>query len=645
MRTPPAWYGRFVRPTAEEAGSLEQISFALLLIRALDKRWSGTLTLDTPDGLEQLIQLDRGLVSRVLVPDGYARLGDIVVEAGVVMESELELALASEGLLGQALAGARLIDAKTLQRALVLQLLKRLVRNFELPVETRWTYSPEAAAFDGLPEGVRIDTLRVLWAGLSAHGETGSWIAATLRRIGESPFQVRSDVNLRRFGFTGDARNLVRIIRDEHCTVRDIVDQAVAPESITHLIVYLLAITRHLDFAPAGTSQTLSGIQIDDESSTDSVSASSDQPSSDSHPQLAGAPEAQTSKLQRVARIKLRRVPLRGDRDSSTGDVPRDRPSDRLSDRPRDRPSDRPSDRPRDRPSDRWSDRSDDRPSDHPWVELHDEPDLPRDHAVTVPSADVRNHLFAEIKSRLARLEHESALSLLNLDADDFDGKSDDEATEIAWDALERASRRWHPDACPRELSELRGGMARIHDAMTQAFEVLVDPARRRTVISTARRLSDAQPRWAEDARLDERKSAPSDPASGRRAARDIPPHKLHERALMAFAQQRYHEALRLCRQACDRAPGEPDYLATSVWIRAQLEHAEVDLLLLDLDDVLRNHPAHVTARYYRAILLRRIGRYADARHDLDRVLALEPDHEGARQLESLISSVSLGNG
>ena len=349
----------------------------------------------------------------------------------------------------------------------MLQLLKRLVRNFELPVETQWSFSTDGSTFDGLPDGVRIDTLRVLWAGLSAHGETGSWISATLRRIGESPFQVRNDVNLRRFGFTGDARNLVRVVRDERCTVRELVERGAAPEHITHLIVYLLAITRHLDFAPAGTTQTLSGIQIDDESSTDSVSASSDQPSSDSQPQIAISSEAQTSKLQRVARIKLRRVPVRGDRESSSGEVPSDRGSDRGSERPNDRESDR--------------------PSDHPWVELREEPELPRDHAVTVPSADVRDHLFTEVKSRLARLEHESPLSLLNLDVADFAGKSDDEATDIAWEALERASRRWHPDGCPNELSELRDGMARIHDAMTQAFEVLVDPARRRDAISAAR--------------------------------------------------------------------------------------------------------------------------------------------------------------
>lgn len=181
--------------------------------------------------------------------------------------------------------------------------------------------------------------------------------------------------------------------------------------------------------------------------------------------------------------------------------------------------------------------------------------------------------------------------------------------------------------------------MARIHDAMTGAFEELVDPARRRTLIRAA------APESAE--RADEqRPSAPDDPPSGRRTARDLPPHKLHERALVAFAQQRFHEALKLCREACDGAPGEPDYVATSVWIRAQLDHAEVDLLLLDLDDVLRHHPDHVTARYYRALLRRRAGRHADARADLDRVLSIEPDHEGARQqLESLISSVSLGSG
>ena len=147
--------------------------------------------------------LAHGGAGRPPGPGGCARLGELTVKAGVVMEAELQNALTRDDvLLGQALVEAGVLDDQTLQRALVLQLLRRLERLFGLPVKTAWSFEAKVDAFEGLPPGVRIDTLRVLWAGITAHGEMGPWLEASLRRIGESPFKVRHDVNLRRFGFT-----------------------------------------------------------------------------------------------------------------------------------------------------------------------------------------------------------------------------------------------------------------------------------------------------------------------------------------------------------------------------------------------------------------------------------------------------------
>ncbi len=175
----------------DERGTLEQISLSLLLIRALDRRWTGALTITEPDGEREILEFQRGLVCRAIVPDQAARLGELLVNAKVVTATELEQALGEPGLLGAALRRESIIDETTLQRALVLQLLRRTTRIFGRPTETRWAFSSKLKLFEGMPPGVRIDTLRVLWAGLSTHGEMGSWLSLTLKRIGESPFQVR----------------------------------------------------------------------------------------------------------------------------------------------------------------------------------------------------------------------------------------------------------------------------------------------------------------------------------------------------------------------------------------------------------------------------------------------------------------------
>ena len=62
-------------------------------------------------------------------------------------------------------------------------------------------------------------------------------------------------------------------------------------------------------------------------------------------------------------------------------------------------------------------------------------------------------------------------------------GKSDDELTDVFWDAYEKCSRKWHPDNCPSDMSELREGMAKIYDAMTDAFMSVTESEDRHELI------------------------------------------------------------------------------------------------------------------------------------------------------------------
>jgi hypothetical protein len=84
-------------------------------------------------------------------------------------------------------------------------------------------------------------------------------------------------------------------------------------------------------------------------------------------------------------------------------------------------------------------------------------------------------------------------------------------------------------------------------------------------------------------------------------------------------------------------APGEPDYVALSVWIRLQMPAADVKALAIELDEVLSAHASHVQGRYYRALLRRRLSDDAGAIRDLRRVIELFPAHaEAARELAVL---------
>ena len=568
--------------SVEERGTFEQISFALILVRALDKRWSGTLLVDPPSGGQTALQFERGLVCRAVVPDGFARLGDIVVEAGVVLDDELKQALSDDVLLGEALASASVIDEKMLQRALILQLLKRLERVFGFPVGTSWSYGADVSLFEAMPAGVRIDTLRVLWAGITAHGEMGSWLPASLKRIGASRFRLRRDVNIRRFGFNGDARKLADLVRDERLTVAQLVARDIAPEPVVRSIVYLLAITRHLDFsraekdgdveAPVSSSRrgALDGMPSISEDTLD-------------EPNVAdGSERSDESKApRRVARIRLRRVAV-----SRAAAAP-DRPGTGVTKAPT---------------------------------------------PVGVSSADQGragsggdvDPFLAQVESRLAELESESPLTLLNVDSKALQACEDDDLTDFLWDAYESAARRWHPDQCPTELAELRDGMAKIYDAMGDAISVLLDPETRDDAVRAFEVAAS---------------NAAADPVSspGSQPAVAPSPADLHAQALSTLADDRPAEALSLCQAACKAAPDDPDYRASAVWISACLDRPDLKVLVVRLDELLGQHPEHVTARYYRGMLRRRLGDDVAAKSDFERVIDADADHAGAAsQLDEL---------
>ena len=597
-----------------EHGSFADMSFAMVLIRALDKRWSGALTIEPPDGNTHRIQLDRGLVCRVLVADGYARLGDVVVRAGVITNEELDDVLEGAGPLGDAMIRAHLIDNKTLKRALLLQLLKRMTRIFGQPVATSWHYSPFDNPFEGMPETVRIDTLRALWAGISVHGESGSRLAKALQRIGASPLRLRDGVNIRRFGFTGDAAQLVELISRRSTTLRALLRKEITPSDVCQRIIYVLAITRHLDFTPVGKD-------LDDAGGGPSTE---DIPSSDLHqsaPPHGTKGDDAGAAGQRVARIKLRRVAVRR---SVAGDG---------------------------------------RPSD----------EVPTEPTGAAPPAAQRTQISEhELRSWLERLDRQSPLEILGVTREQLAAASESDVQELLWRRHGALSGRWHPDNAPPQRPDLRTGMVRIYRAITIAFDTLIDPAQRQKTLvrpaagagpdpvssgprpvspsagadevgaaidRPARRPMRAM-RPTTDSTIPEQASrtltsvSPPAAARGKEGGDGSGPASgmyLHERSLIALSVERYEEALRYCQQACRADPDNTDYRASCIWIRARIGEQSTAELLAELDALLDKTPEHVAARYYRGVLRKRMHYHDGAERDFQRVLRLEPKHEGAK--------------
>jgi hypothetical protein len=111
----------------------------------------------------------------------------------------------------------------------------------------------------------------------------------------------------------------------------------------------------------------------------------------------------------------------------------------------------------------------------------------------------------------------------------------------------------------------------------------------------------------------------------------------LFQLAVNHLAERDLVGALDACTMARKAAPGEPDYIALSAWIRYQMPGADIKALAVELDEVLSANEAHVQARYYRAVLRRRLGDDLGAIRDLRRVIEVFPTHsEASRELAAL---------
>jgi len=465
-----------VRPTAADEGLFEQVPFSHLLVRALDQRWTGTLFLEPPHNEVSVIQFKRGLAVRMSVPDDYAPLGQLLVDSGAIMLAEVELTLGDDGMLGEVLIERGHADRQTIRRHVAWQLLVRLVRVFGMPLATKYAFCSEYDALaDQRGEPVKVDPLRVLWAGLSAHGESTVHMSAVLDPIADRQFKLRPEAKLGRFGFPDAASELLEFIRKRTTSMNELLAHRVVPEQLARRVVYLLRICRYLnitaDAKPAAAERALPV------------------PSS-----------------KRVARITLRRVTMPrgvleelaaeqakssavkrhalGDGAETGGQPPVRRaakPDERaVAATPARRlptPAGAPPQAPRPATTGQGTrPATPEAPAAKPANFATNAAPEPEPPAPPNPELAQQRQ---QLEQQLGRLSQVRAWELLELDRHTFEGGNEDEIDELLWQAYEDFSRKWHPNFCPPELAAERDGFVRLHQAGTDAYLALLDPEQR----------------------------------------------------------------------------------------------------------------------------------------------------------------------
>lgn len=512
-----------VPPTAD--GDLDRTPLAHLLVYFIDQRLTGALFLTEPTGLVHVVRFARGVPVKVRPGDDHARLGELLVQEGLLSAADLEAALAAKGLLGDVLVLAGRIDPVRLEAVLERQFTMRMKRLFALPPATQFAYYDGSSALvDWGGDAATIDPLALIWSGLREHGQCSSRLGETMDRIADVPLLVHARATLDRFAFDEQERAAVDVIAAKPVCFGEVTGWDLVTPAVLANLVYTLAITRQLDLGtgaqPAGCEQ--------------------------------GRAEVQTPTGLSLGRLQLRAAVHRFG--AAAPDPPGDgeRAPVVASSRRRRTPR-----------SGSWPDTGDPPPSSH-RRDLNDEVE----GMVAPPSSGHR--VSAAPSAMQSQAEPAPA------------------AGGEARSGVQPTIASGHPPA------------HREPDAPTGVAEV-----------------------------------APPEAA----AAAGATAPELFEQAVILLGERDFAGAARSCNAATAIEPRHPDYLALAIWIRSLQPGGDLKALLVELDELLQRHSAHVPARYYRAMLRRKLSDDAGAIRDLERVLELAPNHgDAARELRGLQS-------
>jgi len=243
--------------TAE--GNLERTPTAHLLVYAVDQRLTGEFVFLEPSGIEHVVMLSDGAPVKIRSTDRYARLGEMLIEAGAIDEATLRDALATQGLLGDVLLLAGRVEHDVLERVATEQFVRRMVRLFGLPPQTTFRYyNGRASLRNGADPPSRVDPLAILWAGLRQHGAARSLIQSALSMIDEPRVRLHPRATIERLSLGEDEVRAIEIIKSCHDPLHSLRFSGLLSEEELGRLAYALMITRQIEIGanttPVGVS-------------------------------------------------------------------------------------------------------------------------------------------------------------------------------------------------------------------------------------------------------------------------------------------------------------------------------------------------------------------------------------------------------
>jgi curved DNA-binding protein CbpA len=210
----------------------------------------------------------------------------------------------------------------------------------------------------------------------------------------------------------------------------------------------------------------------------------------------------------------------------------------------------------------------------------------------------------AEIRERAAR-GGESYYDLL--------GVAPDAIPSVIQGAFFQLAKKWHPDRLGPDLADVKDLATKVFARMSEAHQILSDPSRRKEYDEV-------------------RKDGGGSAEEQEQVQRVIRAATAFQKAEVLMKRNNMAAALEEAKKALELDPSQADYIALLAWLEASQLNPNLDDIFGRIEKATRMEPNNTRIRWYRGLILKRMGKNGKAVGDFRFIVENDPRHVDAQR-------------
>ena len=210
----------------------------------------------------------------------------------------------------------------------------------------------------------------------------------------------------------------------------------------------------------------------------------------------------------------------------------------------------------------------------------------------------------AEIRDRAGR-GGESYYDILGVAADAI--------PPVIQAAFFQLAKKWHPDRLGPDLADVKDLATKVFARMSEAHQILSDPTRRKEYDNV-------------------RKDGGGSAEEQEQVQRVIRAATAFQKAEVLMKRNNVAAALEEARKALELDPSQADYVALLAWLESTQLNPNLEDILARIEKATRLEPNNTRIRWYRGLLLKRMGKNGKAIGDFRFIVENDPRHVDAQR-------------